>query len=105
MIFVSCATKNAGKYCSGGHPEDERFGYVGVGRLVCGSIPEPWARTDNRNNLSCGTGYDHIDLLQRWLFRYRAFNSQMKILVSTLLIQQEGRPPLIHLIDKVDRIR
>src|SRR5271170_508006 len=52
MIFVSCATKNVGKYCSGGHPEDERFGYVGVGRLVCGSIPEPWARTDNRNNLS-----------------------------------------------------
>ena len=98
-------TKNAGKYYCGGHPEDERFGYVGVGRLVCGSIPEPWARTDNRNNLSCGTGYDHIDLLQRWLFRYWAFNSRMQILVSTLLIQREGRPPLIHSIDKVDRIR
>jgi hypothetical protein len=38
---------------------------------------EPWAWIDNCNIFSlilgCGTGYDHIDLLQRWLSQIRGF--------------------------------
>jgi hypothetical protein len=109
VIIVSRATKIAGKCCSGGRPEDERIGYVRVAGLFAIAFRSPrhgqTAATASAFIQGYGTGCDHTDLLQRWLFRYWTFNSQMQTLVFTLLIQREGCPPLIHSIDKLDRVQ